>query len=188
MSSTEAPKTKSFRRVAVRYCIANGLIPNDNGVKNRDLLRMITQHATISLPEVGAFLKLKPPSVRRVKTPRPPKLPLAPRGLKPRARTLARADARAKLALRMPDELFFTSREWQELRYKALKEHGAACQCCGATRADGKKMHVDHIKPRSKFPELQWLLSNLQVLCEDCNLGKGAWDQTDWRPPELWDK
>lgn len=25
-------------------------------------------------------------------------------------------------------------------------------------------------------------VSNLQVLCADCNLGKGAWDATDWRP------
>src|SRR5262249_39926358 len=40
----------------------------------------------------------------------------------------------------------------------------------------------DHIKPRSKFPELELELGNLQVLCADCNLGKRAWDQTDWRP------
>lgn len=76
---------------------------------------------------------------------------------------------------------FFESREWKALRYKALVLHGAACQCCGATRHDGVKMHVDHIKPRSKFPRLQLDLSNLQVLCEPCNVGKSNVDQTDWR-------
>ena len=76
---------------------------------------------------------------------------------------------------------FYETREWRELRYKALVKHGAACQCCGATRSDGIKLHVDHIKPRSKFPSLQLELSNLQILCEDCNLGKSNKDQTDWR-------
>lgn len=72
---------------------------------------------------------------------------------------------------------FYESQEWRVLRYKALKQHGAKCQLCGAAGA----MHVDHIKPRSKYPELELRLDNLQVLCADCNLGKGAWDESDWR-------
>jgi hypothetical protein len=72
-------------------------------------------------------------------------------------------------------------RSWQSLRYRALKLHGAKCQCCGADCSSGKPLHVDHIKPKSKFPEFRQEISNLQVLCEDCNLGKGTWDQTDWR-------
>lgn len=46
---------------------------------------------------------------------------------------------------------------------------------------DGKVMHVDHIKPKSLHPELKYELSNLQVLCEDCNIGKSNLDDTDWR-------
>ena len=82
---------------------------------------------------------------------------------------------------------FYESNEWKKLRYQALVQHGAACQCCGATRADGIKLHVDHIKPRSKYPHLELVLENLQVLCERCNMGKSATDQTDWRdhPPGL---
>lgn len=76
---------------------------------------------------------------------------------------------------------FYDSDEWRELRYRALQRHGAACQCCGNRATPGKPLHVDHIKPRSKYPELELELSNLQVLCRDCNLGKGAWDETDWR-------
>lgn len=77
---------------------------------------------------------------------------------------------------------FYLSDAWREVRYRALALHGGACQCCGARPTAGHPLHVDHIKPRSRFPELALELSNLQILCEDCNLGKGARDQTDWRP------
>lgn len=76
---------------------------------------------------------------------------------------------------------FYASREWRDLRYKALELHGATCQCCGATRGKGVRMHVDHIKPRSLFPELALVLTNLQILCEACNLGKSNKFSTDWR-------
>ena len=42
-------------------------------------------------------------------------------------------------------------------------------------------MNVDHIKPRRLFPDLALSLDNLQVLCHECNHGKGNWDMTDWR-------
>lgn len=32
------------------------------------------------------------------------------------------------------------------------------------------------------FPDLALSMDNLQVLCGDCNHGKGNWDVTDWRP------
>ncbi len=76
---------------------------------------------------------------------------------------------------------FYQSDEWRRVRYQALLKASGMCQCCGARPMKGKALHVDHIKPRSKFPELQLSVSNLQVLCEDCNLGKSNWDQTDWR-------
>jgi hypothetical protein len=76
---------------------------------------------------------------------------------------------------------FLSSFEWRSLRMMALKKHGARCQCCGASPATGAVMHVDHIKPRKFFPELALDLDNLQVLCGDCNHGKGNWDTTDWR-------
>lgn len=77
---------------------------------------------------------------------------------------------------------FYVSDAWRALRYRALRQAGGCCQCCGCRGSRISPLHVDHIKPRSRFPELELELSNLQVLCEDCNLGKGAWDQTDWRP------
>lgn len=79
-------------------------------------------------------------------------------------------------------DAFYASREWKELRYKAIQIHGGRCQCCGATAAHGVMIHVDHIKPRSKFPELELVLGNLQVLCDVCNIGKSNKDDSDWRP------
>jgi 5-methylcytosine-specific restriction endonuclease McrA len=76
---------------------------------------------------------------------------------------------------------FLKSFEWRKLRMMALKRDGARCVCCGATAAGGSQIHVDHIKPRRSHPELALALSNLQILCEDCNHGKGSWDDTDWR-------
>ncbi len=84
-----------------------------------------------------------------------------------------------ELALR-PD--FYNSREWKTLRYEALLKYGPKCMVCNATRETGVQIHVDHIKPRSRFPELALDINNIQIACEPCNMGKGAWDQTDWRP------
>lgn len=73
---------------------------------------------------------------------------------------------------------FYDTREWQIIRYKAIKRYGKACQCCGASNTE---IHVDHIKPRSKFPHLELDIENLQILCKACNLGKGNTDSIDWR-------
>ena len=76
---------------------------------------------------------------------------------------------------------FFMSDAWRTLRYEAFKRYGRQCLVCGRGRSHGVVLHVDHIKPRSKFPELALEITNLQILCEDCNLGKSNTDQTDWR-------
>ena len=52
---------------------------------------------------------------------------------------------------------------------------------CGRTRRDGIIINVDHIKPRKTHPHLALEPSNLQVLCNECNLGKGNKFKTDWR-------
>jgi 5-methylcytosine-specific restriction endonuclease McrA len=42
-------------------------------------------------------------------------------------------------------------------------------------------MHVDHIKPKSRYPHLALKFDNLQVLCETCNIEKSNIDETDYR-------
>lgn len=76
---------------------------------------------------------------------------------------------------------FLSTYEWRKLRYKVLLKYGRKCACCGATPEDGRQVHVDHIKPRKKYPELALEFSNLQVLCGECNHGKSNWDETDHR-------
>jgi len=76
---------------------------------------------------------------------------------------------------------FYSSTAWRVVRYKALLRARGTCQCCGAQPTWSAPLHVDHIKPRSRHPHLALSLDNLQVLCEACNLGKLAWDETDWR-------
>lgn len=81
---------------------------------------------------------------------------------------------------KIPTVNFYYSDAWRQLRYRVFKKYGRQCMVCGATG----KLHIDHIKPRSKFPKLELEMSNLQVLCEDCNMGKLNLDDTDWRPKE----
>ena len=67
---------------------------------------------------------------------------------------------------------FYQTFEWRQLRWKVLLESDKCCAMCGRSKAHGIILHVDHIKPRSKHPALELIQSNLQVLCEDCNIGK----------------
>ena len=76
---------------------------------------------------------------------------------------------------------FYKSQAWKEARYAVLRRDAGACSCCGARASDGVRLHVDHIKPRSKYPELQLDITNLQILCEDCNFGKSNYYNDDWR-------
>lgn len=97
------------------------------------------------------------------------------------SKKVIRAEVRRKLTA---NHDFFSSHEWREARYMVLQIHGGICQLCGRGRKDGVIIHVDHIKPRSKYPELALVINNLQILCEDCNLGKSNKDETDWRGVE----
>lgn len=75
---------------------------------------------------------------------------------------------------------FYSSWEWKKARFEILKRYGAKCMLCGSEH----RIVVDHIKPRRFFPELSLELSNLQVLCNECNQGKSNDDYTDFRPAE----
>jgi hypothetical protein len=64
---------------------------------------------------------------------------------------------------------FYRSWAWKRLRYEAIKRYGRQCQCCGT----GGRIVVDHIRPVRTHPHLRLKLSNLQILCNDCNMGEG---------------
>lgn len=80
---------------------------------------------------------------------------------------------------------FLASTEWRIVRMRVLERDGGKCACCGATARLGVVLNVDHIKPRKFYPELALTESNLQVLCDACNHGKGNKFDTDWRAPAV---
>lgn len=82
---------------------------------------------------------------------------------------------------------FYRSYKWRRLRVDVLEANRErygmlACECCGMMEAGA--FHVDHIYPRSTHPELALDPANLQVLCDDCNIGKGTAYTTNWRGGE----
>jgi len=74
---------------------------------------------------------------------------------------------------------FYLTREWKNVRWGVLIASHGKCAMCGSGKENGVILHVDHIQPRSKFPTLELSPSNLQVLCEPCNIGKGS---STWKP------
>ena len=79
------------------------------------------------------------------------------------------------------EQAFYNSMPWLRLRFETIRAYGAVCMLCESTRY----VVVDHIKPRSKFPELELDPDNMQVLCNTCNRGKSNKDMTDFRTVNL---
>ncbi len=74
---------------------------------------------------------------------------------------------------KVPANSFYNTREWEQVRYDVLVRDGFRCVLCGSS-GESVQLHVDHVKPRSKFPHLELEPSNLRTTCRSCNLGKGA--------------
>lgn len=108
-------------------------------------------------------------------------LPKGTAGRKPRRPRCELVEVRG---ISVTSDAFLETYEWRRLRMQAIKKFGRRCLCCGATPENGAVINVDHVKPRKLFPELALDINNLQVLCHECNHGKGNWDMTDWRPVE----
>ena len=66
---------------------------------------------------------------------------------------------------------FYNSKAWLDIKRIALIRDNYCCQRCGKNK-DDIGLDVDHIKERSKYPELELELNNLQTLCKDCHLQK----------------
>ena len=101
---------------------------------------------------------------------------------KNQAETFKRQIAMERAKTRGTPEVFDAS-QWDRLRYDVLSKSEGRCALCGRSyREHGVTLEVDHIKPKSRFPELSLDIHNLQVLCKDCNRGKSNRDTRDWRP------
>ena len=69
------------------------------------------------------------------------------------------------------------SKRWSLLRRVVLKRDDYQCLKCGSKETP---LHVDHIKPRSRYAHLIWEPDNLQTLCRACNKAKFI-GETDYR-------
>jgi len=81
----------------------------------------------------------------------------------------------------LPSSVFSRTKEWRNTRYAALKHYGNRCQLCGASPSEGVELHVDHIYPRSQYPDRCLDISNLQILCRTCHMAKGEKYIDDFR-------
>lgn len=91
-------------------------------------------------------------------------------------------DADLAESVRTASADFLESFAWKQLRRQVLQKYGHSCMCCGRSPSNPKLIHIDHIKPRNRFPELALHFDNLQVLCAQCNKAKGNKHATDYRP------
>jgi 5-methylcytosine-specific restriction endonuclease McrA len=132
-------------------------------------------------PIEGVSILIPKPSVENQHLPIQ-KIPRVNKKLAKRIREKAKEAAQADI------DNFYHSWDWSQLRYKALQAYGRSCQCCGASQGDvtpqGNKVRivVDHIRPVRKHWNLRLEISNLQILCNECNMGKASHDETDYRP------
>ena len=58
-----------------------------------------------------------------------------------------------------------TSWEYQLWRKAVLERDSRKCIWCGST----ERLHADHIKPFSLFPELRFAIDNGRTLCQKCH-------------------
>lgn len=156
---------------------------NPYTLKSHVLARMVAEALVIELPRHLPKTKAAQTIIAWVRENRPllAKTSMDRRCLKAGTSVARSSDER---------DLFYKSWDWRTVRMAVLKERGRRCECCGATPADKDmagnpvKICVDHIKPLSRYWHLRLDKTNLQILCDECNQGKGAWDETDWRAEE----
>lgn len=83
-----------------------------------------------------------------------------------------------------------STRTWRELRCEIIRRDGRVCQelHCHRTIPLDFDLHIDHIRPRSVFPELSLDPSNLRVLCRTCNFKKAAHFQCEGQEGFNWQR
>lgn len=164
------------------YCDAKMCI---NRLRNRGIAADILDGPMVLSEKIRSLLPDTAPVISPVvllaqftQTPLHPTLPPKPIQREREPRRRRRPRLHKSRAAQSAD--FYLTDAWRELRYQILKARGRQCECCGTTPHQGAIMHVDHIKPRSLYPHLELVASNLQVLCEDCNIGKKNHDEIAW--------
>ncbi len=98
--------------------------------------------------------------------------------IKDRSAILCEALFQEALRERIEYENFYRSPEWGVLRDAFLQAQKKVngwyiCGLCSKPIFSETDLTIDHIKPRSKFPNLATEISNLRIACHPCNSSKG---------------
>jgi 5-methylcytosine-specific restriction endonuclease McrA len=90
-------------------------------------------------------------------------------GIKPskKVKFLIKKPKRVSRKLKLP----YTNDEWQAARKDVFERDGKICYICF-----GVATQVDHVKPKSKYPELALDRNNLKPVCWPCNRLKSTKD------------
>ncbi|MDQ0999774.1 5-methylcytosine-specific restriction endonuclease McrA [Neobacillus niacini] len=94
------------------------------------------------------------------------------------------------------EDNFYISKEWRAVRELVFIEYGIedGALCCQRCLINEriivyKNMEGHHLKPRSKYPELELDPDNIVPLCKSCNIELGDSGIVDWdRSKELREK
>jgi 5-methylcytosine-specific restriction endonuclease McrA len=75
-----------------------------------------------------------------------------------------------------PKQIGPVTRKWLETRNEWMQQHPGPWNCyiCGVALPNYLVLTLDHIKSRSRYPELRFVLSNLAPCCASCNKRKGS--------------
>jgi hypothetical protein len=68
----------------------------------------------------------------------------------------------------------------QQIRAEVRVKHGNICRICKKKIRNSFDLCIDHIKPMKHHPQLEFWITNLQVLCRSCNSHKSAYDGWNW--------
>lgn len=67
--------------------------------------------------------------------------------------------------------------DYKKYKSKLREEFSFACAYCETREPElggAQSFHIDHYKPKSKFPELRYSYTNLIYACRNCNQYKGS--------------
>jgi len=170
----------AWRNEAIRKIKEAGYNNLTRNPKNKVLKRLLSLY-NISLDDSNVNIVKQEPQ-RRIKSSLPPVASCKSNNNKPKPIGY-KSRCRKDEAFDLNPEVFYKSWRWKELRLIALDTCGRRCVSCGAKPSANNSvvLHIDHIKPLRCHPELALDLSNLQVLCEDCNQGKSWFNTKDYR-------
>ncbi len=73
----------------------------------------------------------------------------------------------------------------EEVRAGVYNRYKNTCAACGKQPKRKGGLHIDHIRPVSRYPELEYVDYNLQLLCAACNRHKHDYDGDDWKEVTL---